>query len=118
MDDLAVLRQEFSESDDGFLATVICDQRWDKEAFSRLERAMRGVCATFEERDQQDLPRWLVEGFWLCADWLPDHTAHPRFPRPEPPTYYEAALTRLRDLQYWLVTGVSPYLPDRAIADF
>ncbi|MFJ1611064.1 hypothetical protein ACIOHS_48515 [Streptomyces sp. NPDC088253] len=117
MDDLAVLQQEFSDNEDAFLAIVIRDQRWDREAFSHLERAMRGVCAAFEERDQRDLPRWLVEGFWLCVDWLPDHTAHPRFPRPEPLMYYEAALQRLRDLQYWLVTGVSPYLPGPEIED-
>ncbi|MFE2669566.1 hypothetical protein [Streptomyces mirabilis] len=117
MDDLAVLRQEFSENENAFLAIVIHEQRWDKEAFTRLERAMRGVCAAFEERDQQNLPRWLVEGFWQCVDWLPDHTAHPRFPRPEPSTYYEAALTRLRDLQHWLVTGASPYLPGPVVAD-
>ena len=117
MDDLPVLRREFSEDDDAFLAIVIRDQNWDKRAFSRLERAMRQVCETFEQRDQQDLPRWLVEGFWICVDWLPDHTAHPRFPRPEPSAYYEAAFERLRDLQYWLVTGVSPYLPSHVWAD-
>ncbi|MFI5800909.1 hypothetical protein [Streptomyces sp. NPDC051677] len=117
MDDLAVLRQEFSENEDAFLSIVIHDRRWDKEAFARLERAMRGVCAAFEESEQQDLPRWLVEGFWMCVDWLPDHTAHPRFPRPEPSTYYEAALTRLQELQYWLVTGASPYLPEHVFAD-
>jgi len=117
MDDFALLRREFLEDDDAFLGIVIRDQHWDKEAFSRLERAMRQVCETFEQRDQQDLPRRLVEGFWICVDWLPDHTAHPRFPRPEPPAYYEAALERLRDLQYWIVTGVSPYVPGHVWAD-
>ncbi|MFK0026565.1 hypothetical protein [Streptomyces sp. NPDC090798] len=63
MDDLAVLQKEFSDNEDAFLAIVIRDQTWDREAFSHLERAMRGVCAAFEERDQRDLPRWLVEGF-------------------------------------------------------
>jgi hypothetical protein len=117
VDDLAVLRQEFSGDEDAFLVILIRDHRWDKGAFSRLERAMRGVCEVFEERGQQDLPRWLVEGFWLCADWLPSQTEHPRFPRPEPSAYYEAALTRLRDLQYWLVTGESPYLTGSPVAD-
>lgn len=117
MDDLALLRREFSEDDDAFLTIVMRDQRWDEHAFSRLERAMRQVCETFEQRDQQDLPRWVVEGFWICVDWLPDHTAHPRFPRPGPPAYYEAALERLRDLQYWLVSGVSPYVPGHEWAD-
>ncbi|MGW3105592.1 hypothetical protein [Streptomyces sp. NPDC001100] len=48
MDDLASLRREFSEDDDAFLTIVIRDQRWDEQAFSRLERAMRQVCETFE----------------------------------------------------------------------
>ncbi|GLP65548.1 hypothetical protein TUSST3_21680 [Streptomyces sp. TUS-ST3] len=117
VDDLAVLRQEFSGDEGAFLVVLIREHRWDKRAFSRLEQAMRGVCEAYEERGQQDLPRWLVEGFWLCADWLPDQTGHPRFPRPEPSSYYEAALTRLRDLQYWLVRGESPYLPGSAVAD-
>ncbi|MEU1475908.1 hypothetical protein [Streptomyces sp. NPDC005760] len=117
MDDLAVLRQEFSEYEDAFLSIVIRDHRWDKKAFSQLERAMRGVCEAFEERGQQDLPRWLVEGFWICADWLPGQTEHPGFPRPEPETYYKAAVARLLDLQYWLVTGESPYTPGSPVAD-
>jgi hypothetical protein len=67
MDDLPLLRREFSENDDAFRAIVIRDQNWDKQALSRLERAMRQVCETFEHRDQQDLPRWLVEGFWISS---------------------------------------------------
>lgn len=59
MDDLAVLRQEFSEC--------------------------------FEEEERQDLPRWLVEGFWMCVDWLPSHTDHPM--------------------------GESPYIPGTVVGD-
>ncbi|MFD5365582.1 hypothetical protein [Streptomyces sp. NPDC127103] len=117
MDDLVSLRFEFSEAEDAFLAIVILGHRWDRAAFSRLEGAMRRTCATFEERNEQVLPRWLVEGFWMCVDWLPDYTGHPRFPRPEPAEYYEAALQRLRDLHYWLVMGDSPYVADHVWED-
>jgi len=71
---------------------------------------MRRVCATFEGRE--DLPRWLVEGFWHCSDGVRDWTGHPNFPRPTPDEYYENAIERLFLLQYWFVMGESPLLPE------
>lgn len=70
---------------------------------------MRRVCAAFEERD--DLPRWLIEGFWYCSDGVRDWTGHPNFPRPSPDDYYAKAIERFSDLQYWFVMGESIYLP-------
>lgn len=109
VDDLELLRREFSAEEGTFFGRLRPDLVWDKAAFGRLEQAMRRVCAAFEGRD--DLPRWLVEGFWDCHDWVPGWTGHPNFPRPEPPEYYEEAVERLRDLQYWFVRGESLYLP-------
>jgi hypothetical protein len=108
VDDLELLRREFSSEDGSFLLQLYCDLNWDREAFSRLEQTMRRVCAQQETRDQLD--RWLVEGYWYLADFVPAHTSHPNFPRPEPPEYYEAALQRLWDLQSWFTSGRSPYL--------
>ncbi|RFU41800.1 hypothetical protein DZF91_09980 [Actinomadura logoneensis] len=108
MDDLVLLRREFDAEEGTFLGGLRPDLVWDKAAFSRLEQAMRRVCAAFAGRDE--LPRWLVEGFWFCADWVPSWTGHADFPRPEPLEYYEGAVERLRDLQSWFVTGESPYL--------
>jgi hypothetical protein len=107
MDDLQLLWQEFNAADGSFLLQLRSDLRWDRQAFSRLEQAMRRVCAQQETRDQLD--RWLIEGYWYLAEFVPGHTSHPAFPRPEPPGYYEAALKRLQDLQNWYVTGRSPY---------
>jgi hypothetical protein len=115
MDDLALLRREFDAEEGSFLLQLRCDLHWDKEAFSRLEQAMRQVCAQQENHDQ--LERWLVEGYWYLADFVPAHISHPNFPRPEPPEYYEAALERLHDLQNWFVSGRSPYLPEHVWPD-
>jgi hypothetical protein len=108
MDDLELLQQEFDAEENSFLLQLRCDLHWDREAFSRLEQAMRRVCARQETRDQLD--RWLVEGYWYLAEFVPGHTSHPNFPRPEPIEYYEAAIQRLQDLQNWFVSGRSPYL--------
>ncbi|MBG0831365.1 hypothetical protein HS041_26825 [Planomonospora sp. ID67723] len=107
MDDLEPLRREFDAEDGSFLLQLRSDLHWDRQAFSRLEKTMRRVCAQQETEDRLD--RWLVEGYWYMADFVPDWTGHPDFPRPEPTEYYEAALERLRDIQNWFVTGRSPY---------
>jgi hypothetical protein len=115
MDDLSLLRREFSAESGTFLSRLRQDLIWDKDAFTRLEQAMRRLCTEFEERE--DLPRWIVEGFWQCADWVPAWTEHPNFPLPEPPAYYENAIKRLWDLQYWIVVGESAYLPEHVWED-
>jgi hypothetical protein len=115
VDDIALLQREFGADDGSFLLQLRLDLHWDREAFSRLEQAMRRVCAQQEGRDRLD--RWLVGGYWYLADFVPAHTGHSRFPRPEPQAYYEAALRRLRDLQNWFVTGRSPYLPHHTWPD-
>ena len=107
-EDLELLRREFSGEDGSFLLRLRVDRQWDRHAFSRLEQAMRRVCARQESRDRLD--RWLAEGYWYLSDFVPAHTSHPDFPRPGPAEYYEAATRRLRDLQNWFVTGRSPYL--------
>lgn len=100
------LRAEFFAEDGTFLLEVR-GLYWDREAFTRLERLMRQACAEHEGADA--LERWMVEGFWFCSDWVPTWTSHPNFPRPEPQAYYEAAIERMRDLQWWFVMGQSPY---------
>lgn len=110
MDDLELLRREFGADEGSFLLQVRTDLHWDRAAFSQLEQAMRRVCAQMESRQQ--LERWLVEGYWYLSDNIPAHTGHPDFPRPEPAEYYDAAIKRLRDLQYWFMTDESMYEPD------
>lgn len=107
-DDLELLRREFSAEDGSFLLQLRVDLHWDRQAFSGLEQAMRRVCARLEQQDHLD--RWLAEGYWYLSDFVPGHTSHPNFPRPEPAGYYAAATRRLWDLQNWFVTGRSVYL--------
>ncbi|SBT45424.1 hypothetical protein [Micromonospora auratinigra] len=109
MDDfLPVLRAEFDAEEGSFLLTVRCDLRWDRAAFSRLERAMRAACQAYADRDRLD--RWLAEGFFSVATWVRDHTSHPDFPRPLPESYYEACLERLWELADWFFRGEHVYL--------
>jgi hypothetical protein len=106
--DLELLSREFSAEDGSFLLQLRIDLHWDRQAFSRLEQAMRRACGRMES--QGHLDRWLAEGYWYLSDFVPGHISHPDFPRPEPAAYYEAATRRLWDLQNWFVTGRSPYL--------
>jgi hypothetical protein len=109
VDDLELVQREFGLEEGSFLLTLRSDLHWDRAAFSRLEQALRRVSAQLEP--QRQLDRWLVKGFWLLTEFVPGHTSHPDFPRPEPPEYYEAALERIRDLHYWFAMGESIYLP-------
>lgn len=79
---IEVLRREFEAEEGSFLLRLRGDLEWDRTAFSRLERAMRTAC----ERSQgsEKLDRWLAEGFYEIATWVPVWTSHPNFPRPTP----------------------------------
>ncbi|MGC0312352.1 hypothetical protein [Kitasatospora acidiphila] len=109
MDDaVGVLRCEFAAEEGSFLLQLRCDLRWDRDAFTRLERAMRAVC----ERNQTaaQLDRWMAEGFYSVSSWVADWTAHPNFPRPEPEEYYRSCIERLSDLANWFFQGYHDYL--------
>ncbi|MCY1139370.1 hypothetical protein OWR29_15325 [Actinoplanes sp. Pm04-4] len=101
------LRHEFESAEGSFMLRLRTELRWDKEAFTRLERAMRSACADHEGRD--DLPRWVAEGFWEAATFIPEWTAHPNFPRPEPQQYYDNCLERIRDLADWFFRSWHAY---------
>ena len=104
--DWAFLRSEFDGEPGSFLFEVR-GNNWLPERFTQLEVAMRSACTEIEGTDSLD--RWLVAGFWAMTDWLPAHTAHPNFRRPDPPSYYEAAMRRVSDLGYWFAHGQSLY---------
>lgn len=106
-DALVVLRREWDAEDGSFLLRLRCDLVWDRAAFSRLERTMRAVCA--QHQGQDELPRWLAEGFYYVSHFVSDWTSHPHFHRPEPPEYYEDCLERLRDLADWFFRGEHSY---------
>ncbi|MEV5977976.1 hypothetical protein [Streptomyces sp. NPDC052114] len=104
---LAVLEHEFAAGEGSFLIGLRGDLTWDRAAFTRLEKAMRAVCAYVQGSDKLD--RWLAGGFHHVATFVPAWTAHPRFTRPEPVSYYEACLERIGDLADWFFQGESPY---------
>ncbi|MGW7271188.1 hypothetical protein ACWGH5_11760 [Streptomyces sp. NPDC054864] len=112
---LETLKREFGAEDGSFLLRMRCDLTWDRSAFTRLERAMRAVCAHFQSTSQLD--RWLAEGFYEIATAVPEWTAHPDFPRPAPAAYYEDCLERIRDLADWFFRGESSYIKGHVWAD-
>ncbi len=117
MDDevLTVLRSEFDNEDDSFLLTMRTDLVWGRAAFTRLEQAMRAVCV--ETSQDEELPRWLAEGFYAVSHDVRDWTSHEHFPRPEPAEYYTACIERLQDLADWYFRGWSAYGEDHVWSD-
>jgi hypothetical protein len=75
VEDLELLWHEFSAGDGSFLTQLRIDLHWDRQAFSRLEQAMRRVCA--EQEPRQQLDRWLAEGYWYLSDFVPAHVRAP-----------------------------------------
>jgi hypothetical protein len=106
-DALAVLRREYELADGSFLLLLRSGLVWDRVAFTRLERAMREVCAQYEDHD--DLPRWMAAGFYEVSHVVAGWTSHPNFPRPQPAHYYQDCLERLGDLADWFFRGWHAY---------
>lgn len=112
---LETLEREFRAEEGSFLLRLRTDLTWDRAAFTRLERAMRAVCAHFQRSPELD--RWLAEGFYEVATVVPGWTAHPDFPRPTPAAYYENCLERIGDLADWFFRGESAYGEGHVWAD-
>ncbi|MWA13288.1 hypothetical protein E5671_29640 [Streptomyces sp. BA2] len=112
---IETLEREFRAEDGSFLLRLRSDLTWDRSAFTRLERAMRAVCAHFQSTSQLD--RWLADGFYEVATAVPGWTAHPDFPRPAPAAYYEDCLERIGDLADWFFRGESSYGDGHVWAD-
>lgn len=104
---IETLEGEFRAEEGSFLLRLRSDLTWDRAAFTRLERAMRAVCAHFQSTSQLD--RWLADGFYEVATAVPGWTTHPNFPRPTPAAYHEACLERIGDLADWFFRGESSY---------
>jgi hypothetical protein len=100
---LTVLRSEFGADDGSFVLRLRIDLEWDHEAFARMESAMRIVCERYDRREASDA--WLTESFRFVSTWVPGHTAHPSFPRPQPESYHLASVERLQALADWFIHG-------------
>lgn len=103
------LRAEQEARPGSFTEAIRHEYRWDEEAFTRLEGAMRAACEVLE--NQKTIERWVGEGFWCWTAVVPELTEHPRFVPPDA-TYLRQCLARLRDLGSWFFNGTSPYGPD------
>lgn len=82
------------------------DLHWDHDAFLRLIACMQAYLES--DRDVENLPRWVAEGFWFLDHFVRQWTSHTDFPRTSTHEYYEAAHQRLHDLAWWLFMGSSP----------
>jgi hypothetical protein len=104
---LRILRHEF-DHDPGTFTLGLREARWDREAFTRLERAMRDVCTT--QADQPALDRWLAWGFYHYAWWIPAQARYEPFRQRHGGGYYDACLTRVSDLADWFFQGHHNYI--------
>ncbi|WP_073938094.1 hypothetical protein [Streptomyces sp. CB02400] len=104
---IEVLRREFDAEEGSFLLRLRGDLEWDRAAFTRLERAMRTACEHCQGDEKLD--RWLVDGFYEVATWVPMWTSHANFPRPTPEAYYEDCMERISDLAGWFFRGWHVY---------
>jgi hypothetical protein len=106
---LDLLRREFGADQGTFLLGLRGEGlEWDKGAFSRFEKAMRWACEHFQ--DDQQLDRWMAEGFYYASWFVREWTSHPNFPRPEPGQYYKDCIQRVGDLADWFFYGFHGYL--------
>jgi hypothetical protein len=103
------LHAEQEAREGSFSQVVRKERRWDEDAFSRLESAMRAACEQLHE--EVAVERWLVEGFWVWTSVVPEISQHEEFSPPEP-RYHRRCLARLRDLGSWFFNRASPYGPD------
>ena len=100
MDDwLSVLRNEFEAGEGSLLIKIRGDLAWDVDAYNRLTAAMEACCRAKIGEEQVD--RWVAEGFWYMSWFVKNWTTHPNFPRRRPSEYYEAAYEYLDGLAYW-----------------
>jgi hypothetical protein len=103
------LRYQFDAEEGSFLILLRSELRWDWAAFQALTSAMYEVADEVRGRDA--IESWIANGFWYSDTWIRSWTGHPNFPRPAQPVY-EAALTLLSDLAWFLFMGESPYSDD------
>jgi hypothetical protein len=105
-DAMIVLLGEFDGGSGTFLAALRPGLEWDRDLFTRLEQAMRTICAQTQNQDWLD--RELAEGFHHTPRFVRDWSTNPVFPAPEPAEYHDACLNRLDDLADWFFFGRPP----------
>ena len=103
MGNVEYLNAEFNLEPGTFLFKLHVDGEWDTAAFTRLDTAMTQMCADLA--GHQQLPRWLVAGFWYTCDFTTRTISDSAMHRSEPAPYYERAGRRLRQLNAWLAYG-------------
>ncbi|GLV57993.1 hypothetical protein KDH_48270 [Dictyobacter sp. S3.2.2.5] len=93
-----------------------CDLYWDKVAFKRLIEAMYACCKQYEQtpnskEDALPLPRWLAEGYWYIATFVPGHTSHPYWSDiiAKEPEYFSKAYDFLDHVARWFFSGRYPW---------
>jgi hypothetical protein len=100
MDDLELLRHEFSAGDGLFLLQLRVDLHWDWRTFSRLEQAMRRVCTQQEPHEQLVLRRSVPEGTLRDGSWVWVESRATAFV-PITACYYQKAMAAAMSFTTW-----------------
>jgi hypothetical protein len=102
-----ILKREFGHQEGSFLSMLRGYMEWDKEAFSRLVKAMQECCEA--TAGDEKVERWLAKGFHYLS-WYPRNwTTHPAWADHPDRTYFDACYWRLTDLANWFFDGyISP----------
>ena len=96
---LSELKQQFDAEDNTFLMTIRDELYWNWDQFFSLSSLMYQVADTFHH--QEEIDKWIAEGFWFCDTWIREWTMHSYFPQPSP-EQHEGALNLIHDLAFYL----------------
>ncbi len=100
---LDALRAEFEGADGSFLLKLRVDLMWDETSFAYLTGLMRRYVEGRAPDD--DIPRWIAEGFWYLDVFVADWSSHPNFRARNPHITYDEHYETLRALAGWLFMG-------------
>jgi hypothetical protein len=85
----------------------MCTSIWICCAVSS-RKAMRWACE--QVQGDQQLDRWMAEGFYYTSWYFRERISYPDFPRPEPEQHYNDCIQRIGDLADWFFHGVHSYI--------
>ncbi len=101
--DADVLRREFEAADGTFLYALQEEDRWDRDAFTRLHDALVVCCVG--HGSATTLERWITSGFWSTLRSIERYLSWQEGLPEEDEEYYHEAHLRVEQATEWLLIG-------------